>query len=197
MRASVLTLASLILILAGCGGGGGGGGGGNDGSGATGAAPTVDPIPDVAAPEEDPVYVMGAPTGSDPDGDPLTWSWSIKSGSTTQAVEIFDTNSSTGTASFRFPKNGPYTIRVSASDGNGNTTTREFAIIVDDPNPFSIDGEVSDDGMEKAGLVCELFFQPVGESEVVDNDSTNGSGAFQFDDLIGDKDQFIVLVPGS
>lgn len=191
MRASVLTLASLILILAGCGGGGGGG---DDGNGSASGTP-----PDVSVPSSEstssPTLVV-TPVGSDPDGDSLTWSWSIGNPSTTKAVLIAG-DSGTGEVTFTFPKNGTYTVLVTADDGNGNEVTEAVEVTVNDADSFSIDGEVSDDGSAKSGLACELFFEPVGESEVVDSKTTNGSGAFQFIDLIGDKDQFVVLVPGS
>lgn len=194
MRASIL-LPVLSLLLAACGGGSGGGGDDGETAAATGSPPTIS-VADPDDPNTNSLSLL--PVSSDPDGDDLSYSWAVDPGSVSQAVLIVVDDPVTGEATFTFPMNGPYTLVVTADDGNGNQRSASVAVVVADPDPFSIDGEVSDDGSAASGLACELYFNPVGEGTVAATASTDATaGAFSFDQLIGDKDQFTVLVPGS
>ena len=72
---------------------------------------------------------------SDPDGDPLTLTWSLVSRPTGSAASL---SSASGTASnFTPDKLGDYIVSLSASDGKGGVSERRVTITVDNQAPLS------------------------------------------------------------
>jgi hypothetical protein len=187
-------LLAILIAAPGCGGSGGSGGsaGGDVGGDTlvTGAAPVVDlsATATTVTPDLDLL-----PTASDADGDPLTFTWTVEPGSASPVV-LMDVDASTGGGSFTFPLNGSYQLRLTVDDGNGNLVSRIIEVAVEDPDFYTISGTVSDDGSPTSGLVCQLFF--AGVSTAAANSATS-SGDFSFPQVIGDRDRFTVLVPGS
>jgi len=135
-----------LAALAAAGGGGGGGG--------------VEPVPDNRAPDlgDDTIAVSRPenttevlkPAGTDPDGDPLTYS--ISGGAD---ADKFVIDPKTGEISFRNPTNyenpadqdgdNVYEVTIMVSDGRGGTATQAIAVTVTDVNeaPSGTDSTVT------------------------------------------------------
>jgi subtilisin family serine protease len=103
-------------ILSGCGGGGGGGGGGN-----TPPAPPVAVAKSNVSQGQAPLIVTLDASGStDPQGYPLTYSWSFSDGSAATGA----------TVSHTFQKHGSFTAVVAVNDGHNTTNTSPILITV-------------------------------------------------------------------
>ncbi|WPP49540.1 PKD domain-containing protein [Catalinimonas niigatensis] len=93
-----------------------------------GQAPTVNAGQDVTAAVGSAVQLSG--TASDPDGDPLTTSWSVTSAPQGSSANI--SNASSLTASFTPDAVGNYTIRLTADDGIYDPVTDELIITAEE-----------------------------------------------------------------
>ncbi|MFQ5747014.1 MAG: PKD domain-containing protein [Gemmatimonadota bacterium] len=113
-------------LVAGCGGGGGGGGG------AGGGGPTPPPPPPanrapsaviaaspMTVPRKDnhqTVVTLDGSGSTDPDGDALTFSWAVTSGTFVNGTSPTD-----ATVQVTFPGLAPYPVTLDVSDGKGGT----------------------------------------------------------------------------
>ncbi len=87
-----------------------------------------------------------AVTASDPDGDPLTYTWSKVSGPSNVTVTPNGTSDDSSTATFGAA--GSYELQVLVADGNGGTVTDTVTVTVDaDPNAGDGRIEVSGNGV--------------------------------------------------
>lgn len=129
-----------VMTLAACGGGGGGGDSASGGgAGPTNQAPTIDaePLSIVASGAS----VTLSATGSDPDGDALSYTWTQTRGATVSnpsgantAAYSFDTPADVDTLLFT----------VSASDGSASDSTTVQVIVLEDTNTaVFVDGTFS------------------------------------------------------
>lgn len=71
------------------------------------------------------VVTIDASASSDPDGDPLTFSWVVPSG-----VFVNGTSNTDATIQVTFPGAAPYTVVVTVNDGRGGTDTANITITV-------------------------------------------------------------------
>ncbi|MDA3959681.1 MAG: hypothetical protein PF961_02740 [Planctomycetota bacterium] len=182
----------LVLVLAACGGSGGGGDVTQDG------APTVNGVPVVDLTQTD--YTTDQqtqviqPNATDPDGNPLQYSVSVRSGSAADVVALTGP-AGDGSLTLSFPRNGAYNLTLEVSDGSGGVVTKDFTVDVGVSADFTFSGNVKDDDSAVNGLNCLLLWQPTGASQVLS--VATSSGDFSFDGLIGAKTDFSVIVPGS
>lgn len=134
MQSKSLSVLALCLVAAGCGGGGGSSGGGSGGGGgSSNSAPTITSA-GTASVQENVTATVYTATGSDPDGDTLTWSLSG-----TDAA-LF-TISASGAVTFKTAPDfespqdanhdNVYDITVGLSDG-AHAVTKAVAITVTD-----------------------------------------------------------------
>lgn len=89
-----------------------------------------------------------------------------------------------------FPRNGLYQLYVTASDGK-HTTQATVIVSVSASTQFALSGTVLDNLSPRSGLTAELRFRDGGRIEAV---STAVDGSFLFDDLIGDRAQYEIVV---
>jgi len=80
-------------------------------------------------------------TASDPDGDPLTFQWTFKSGNPGTATGDVVTSS--------FPGVAPYTVTLTVSDGRGGEVTVTKTVPLGEPTPTPVPEEV----MEEVAIV--------------------------------------------
>ena len=121
-------VATTILLGAGCG---------DDGDSGVGP-PAGDPPPENKAPTAtidanrtsvpsgdgfSTVVRLDASGSSDPDGDPLSFSWTVPSGRF-----VMGTGSTDATINVTFPGARPYTVTVVADDGRGGTDGASIVI---------------------------------------------------------------------
>ncbi len=110
-------------------------------------APTVSPLADVTANEGDLVTVT--PSGSDPDGDALSWTGSsLPAGATVDA--------GTGELSWQtgFNDAGSYPgVTLTADDGNGGTASASFMIDVTNTNRAPVVDPIADVTVTEGDLV--------------------------------------------
>jgi len=69
------------------------------------------------------VVTLDGSGSSDPEGDPLTFSWVVESG-----TFVNGTNASSEIAQVTFPGSAPYGVSLTVSDGNGNQDTAQTTI---------------------------------------------------------------------
>ncbi len=120
-------LLAVLALGAGCGGGSGGGGGG----GAPNAAPAVGAGASAPLLALTPFTLQGAAT--DPEGDPLSFAWTLVSAPAGAAPAILaPTAASTGVAG-TLPA-GAYAFSFAASDGT-STTLVNVPVTLEDPAP--------------------------------------------------------------
>jgi len=82
-------------------------------------------------------------TASDPDGDPVTFSWDFDDGnfSGTQA-----------SVSRSWPATGRYVVRVTAVDGKGGSSSATCVVRVGSPTTFTVSGRVTSGGQPVEGV---------------------------------------------
>lgn len=147
----VLVAAVLAVTVAGCGGGGGGGGNSN---------PVINSLTAAAQAIWQSGSTQITVAASDPDGDPLTYTWSANGGNINGAgTSVLFTAPSSG---------GRYTVTVTVRDSGGGQATRTITITVG----ATVRGTVNDvsDGQPEAGVQVILN----GLSDTTDN-----TGAFE------------------
>lgn len=149
--ALLLVAAVLALTVAGCGGGGSGGANSN---------PVINSLTAAAQAIWQSGSTQITVAATDPDGDPLTYTW-VASGGTINGVgaSVLFTAPSSG---------GSYTVTVTVRDNSGGQATRTITITVG----ATVRGTVNDvsDGKPKAGV------------QVIVNgltDTTDNAGAFE------------------
>jgi hypothetical protein len=116
-------LVTLLLLAAGCGGGDGGGG--------TGPTANVNPVAVIAAspllvPQNDgnqTVVTLDGSGSSDADNDPLSFAWTVPSGTFVNA-----TSATSATAQVTFPGTGAYVVTLTVNDGQGHQDTATVTI---------------------------------------------------------------------
>ena len=69
------------------------------------------------------VVTIDASASSDPDGDPLTYSWVVPNG-----TFVGGTSSTDAIVQVTFPGTAPYTVTVTVSDGNGGSDSAQITI---------------------------------------------------------------------
>ena len=128
-------MLSALLIITSC----------KDDPEVTGEPPTADAGTAVDAVVGSSVQLSG--TASDPDGDPLTISWTVTSAPSGSTASV--NNASNLNATFTPDLPGNYTLTLTVSDSNGNTVTDEVIITATEAvgNPPVIDIR-DDDGDE-------------------------------------------------
>ncbi|MBI4872220.1 MAG: PKD domain-containing protein, partial [Candidatus Riflebacteria bacterium] len=84
-----------------------------------------------------PVQLTGAAT--DPDGDPLSYAWSLGSQPGTGTL----TGASTATPTFRATRSGTYTVHLTVSDGRGGTGQTSVSIVVNSPPAVDAGSDVT------------------------------------------------------
>lgn len=129
----VLVAAVVAVTVAGCGGGGGGGGNSN---------PVINSLTAAAQAIWQSGSTQITVAARDPDGDPLTYTWSANGGTINGAgTSVLFTAPSSG---------GRYTITVTVRDSGGGQATRTITITVG----ATVRGTVNDvlDGQPEAGV---------------------------------------------
>src|SRR5262249_40274241 len=115
LRTRLCAVTCCTLIVSACGGGGGGG------ANSTPPAPPVGVAKSNLTQGQAPLAVnFDASGSSDPQGYPLTYTWSFSDGSTATGA----------TASHTFQDHGTYTASVAVSDGHNTTTSNSLQIAV-------------------------------------------------------------------
>lgn len=71
------------------------------------------------------VVTLDGSDSSDPDGDDLTFSWSVQNG-----TFVNGTSASSEIAEVTFPGTAPYPVTLTVDDGNGNQDTAQTTITV-------------------------------------------------------------------
>ncbi len=129
-----------------------------------------------------------SPTVTDPNtsNTDLQMSWS---GSASNPAPV-STLISGGVHTALFPRNGTYQLTLSVSDGQ-STVQDTVIITVNASNYFNIAGNVSDNLNAVSGSDVELQFA---DGTFIENDLTDGSGSYNFDNLIGSVANFEVIV---
>ena len=141
LRALATGLASAIL-LAGCSGGGG--------NGTTNRPPTASLAgSDRRATVGDTVTFDASPS-SDPDGDPLSYAWSLDDAPAGSAASL---RSASGSTTRLAPDvAGVFTVRVTVSDGSASDQA-EATLTVDTPSTPSNRAPVADAGADRSATV--------------------------------------------
>jgi subtilisin family serine protease len=169
LRLRFCAVVCCASIFSACSGGGGGGGGNNP------------PVPPVAVAKSNvsqgqaPLAVTFDASGStDPQGYPMTYTWSFSDGGTVTGV----------TASHTFQKHGTYTASVAVNDGHNTTTSNSLQIGVSaappvvHPNslsmnvrgvaPTSLQSSISASDRESLPLTYSLAMAPTVGNATVD-----------------------------
>ncbi|MGD8533059.1 MAG: PKD domain-containing protein [Gammaproteobacteria bacterium] len=165
-----LIVALLTLVASACGGGGGGGGG-SSAPAPTNRAPVADAGADQAATVGEQVTLRGS--ASDPDGDPVTLSWTITTRPTGSLSAL--SGSATASPSFTPDLGGDYVLTLTASDGSLQSTdqvmvranTPPMAIAGPDQNvevgaTVTLDGRGSSDADDDTLTYRWSLTRPVG-----------------------------------
>lgn len=156
-------------------------GDGRDVSSAATVALTVRPVNDPPAVEagadqaaDEGGVVAFAATGSDGEGDALTYAWDFGDGTSASGVAV----------EHAFRDNGVYTVRVTADDGNGGVATDTLTVTVSNVAPVGVNA-----GADQAARVGDVVtfsgsFSDPGSGdthtltwEVADNSGIVGSGS--------------------
>jgi large repetitive protein len=103
--------------------------------GAVNDAPTADPIPNLANLDSESASVNVGDFFQDLDGDTLTFS----AAGLPPGIGIDPTTGIlSGTLAANASQGGPYTVRITATDGNGGTVTQNFTWAVTNPAPTAV-----------------------------------------------------------
>jgi len=89
------------------------------------AAITANPTSVPAGDNNQTVVTLDGTGSSDPEGDDLSYSWTVQSG-----TFVNGTGSTSPVAEVTFPGNAPYAVTLTVSDGNGNEDTAQTTIAV-------------------------------------------------------------------
>ena len=126
-------LATISVTLIACGVGSGSSDGASSNTSGNGggqnSSPTADAGPDQTADVEATVTLDGSES-SDPDGDTLTYSWSIDSQPSDSTASLSD--ATVVNPSLTLDEVGEYRIQLSVSDGNGGTA-EDLVVITASP----------------------------------------------------------------
>ena len=90
-----------------------------------------------------------------------------------------------------FPRNGTYQLTVQVSDGRDRSQD-SIIVIVNVSQEFSVKGSVQDNAAANQGINAELRFA---NGFLIETSGTDGSGVFQFNNLIGALSNYEVIVP--
>ena len=85
-------------------------------------------------------------TGNDPDGDTISYTWSVVSG----PGPVFFGNSSSINTTATFVEAGTYTLRLTADDGYGNPVSNDIVITVRTNSTLTYDGNANTGGTPPA-----------------------------------------------
>jgi VCBS repeat-containing protein len=131
-------------------------------------APVADPIGDVAADDGDAINIPAGDAFTDPEGDDLNYT-------ATNLPDGVTIDPNIGAISGDLPANasqeGPYTVTVTADDGNGGTTDQTFTITSNNVAPVAADD--TDSTSENAAT----------SGNVVTGPGTDSDGGNDTDDL--------------
>lgn len=118
-------LAALVFVFAAASACGDDDGGmtGNGGNRAPTASFTADPTVVPAGDNNTTIVTLDGSASSDPDGDSLTFSWTVPSG-----TFVNGTSASDEIAQVTFPGTAPYTVTLEVDDGNGGTDSFSFTV---------------------------------------------------------------------
>ncbi len=105
-----------------------------------------------------PLGVEFTANASDPDGDPLTYSWDFGDGDTTG-----NKNKETHT----YQKEGIYTAKITVSDGNGGSDSDSVEIKVNKPTVNELEAI-----KDSQNTVCNVFDEIIIYGEVINNSSS-------------------------
>ena len=138
-------------------------------------------------------------SATDRDGDAVSIIWSLNPNGAAQQVIITDPEQD-GSAQIQFPRNGIYVFTISADDGNGGTSSDTVTITINAPGAFNIHGHIADGPAGAQTPTADLELQLhwnilAGAHTLIVNTSTDVSGDFTFNDLIGSQADFFVIVP--
>ena len=97
--------------------------------------PVVNPVPDQSNVDSESISLDISGNFSDPDGDPLTFTAT----GLPLGLSINSAGNITGTLDSSASQGGPYTVQVTADDGNGGTVTDTFTWTVTNPGPIATD----------------------------------------------------------
>lgn len=130
-RARLWLPVLFVVVIAACGDDSGPTGSGDDGGdpgpGQNNRAPvasfTADPTQVPAGDNHQTVVTLDGSASSDPDGDPLTYSWTAPSG-----LFVNGTDSNDQITMVTFPGTAPYVVRLVVRDGNGGQDTAQFTV---------------------------------------------------------------------
>ena len=95
----------------------------------------------------------------------------------------------------QFPRRGIYQLRVTVLDTSNASDDQLIEIDVQDPNFFTLEGAVSQNGTAKANRRTVLRWNPTRDATVFEM-LTNPAGAYQYTELIGQPSEFRVAFPG-
>lgn len=129
-------------------------------------APTANAGPDQAAQVNGSVVLDGS-ASSDPDGDPLTYQWSIVSASTEGGVEL--NNSDESMSSLGILSQGTYVIRLIVNDGKVDSLYDDVTVEVGNIAP------VANAGADQSGYPSDTFTLDGSGSTDADGDSLSFS----------------------
>jgi hypothetical protein len=157
-----------IVLAAGCGGGGGSGGSGGSSGGSsvslpTNAAPMTDAGPDQVLASGSAVALDGSGS-SDPDGDSLTFTWTLTSMPTGSTAVLNDAASAQPT--FTADLSGDYVISLVVSDGQASGFSDTVTVTAETQNPAPVADEGAVQNVLTGSLVTldgSASFDPNGD----------------------------------
>ena len=163
--------------------------GGSSSSGAEGAEPTTALAETAQAPTG--TFALD-PQATDPDGDELSFSWTLQDGPTD--LFLAGEPSGSGVTEISVPTNGVYRFEVEVSDGV-YTITDEIVVEVNDPGAFGYEGRLLIGDTAEPGVDTQLIWDKTGE--VALRTATATTGDFEFMELVGLPGDFLVEVADS